>query len=261
MAVEREGIQKDRVARSFLRGLKTYETEAVVQKRVNERLIERIEGLGRPRYDRILEIGSGTGMFSRLLNERFRPSVFFVNDLVPECFQIVLKKLDKNGPDQIYPLFGDIEHLELPAKLDLVASSSTFQWLDDLSRFYPKVRRALNNEALFAFSMFGGDTYYEIKELTGTGLDYPSFTQVLDQLSRDFQIIHAEVDRDQLHFDHPRDVLSHIRSTGVGGVGGFSWTPRRYERFIEEYIAGFSTEQGVMLSYVSYLVIGRKKGD
>lgn len=261
MTADRGGIQKDRVARSFLRGLKTYENEAIVQKRVNERLIERIEGLGRPRYERIMEIGSCTGMFSRLLNERLRPSIFYLNDLIPEFFQIVLKKLEENKPDRIYPLFGDIEHLELPVNLDLVASSSTFQWLDDLPRFYPKVKRALNNEALFAFSMFGEDTYYEIKALTGAGLDYPSFTQVLDQVSRDFQIIHAQVDRDQLHFDHPRDVLNHIRSTGVGGVGGFSWTPRRYERFIEEYIAGFSTELGVMLSYVSYLVIGRKKGD
>lgn len=260
MAVDQEGIQKDRVARSFLRGLKTYETEAVVQKRVNERLIGRIEEVGRTRYERILEIGSCTGMFSHLLNERFRPSVFFLNDLVPEFYQTVLKKLNENRPDRLYPLFGDIEHLELPADLDLVASSSTFQWLDDLSRFYPKVKWALNSEGLFAFSMFGADTYYEIKELTGAGLDYPSFTEVLDQVSRDFQIIHADVNRDLLHFDHPRDVLNHIRSTGVGGVGGFSWTPRRYERFIEEYIAGFSTEQGVMLSYTSYLVIGRRRG-
>ncbi len=261
MTAEPGRIRKDRVARSFLRGLNTYETEAVVQKRVNERLVERIEAVGRPRYDRILEIGSCTGMFSRLINEHFKPSAFFLNDLVPEFYQIVLKKLEENKPDHICPLFGDIEHLELPANLDLVASSSTFQWLDDLSGFYPKVKRALHDEALFAFSMFGADTYYEIRELTGAGLDYPSFTQVLDQVSREFQIIHAEVDRDHLYFDHPRDVLNHIRATGVGGVGGFSWTPRRYERFVEEYIAGFSTERGVMLSYVSYLVIGWKKGD
>ncbi len=260
MAAELSGIQKDRVARSFLRGLATYEGEAVVQKQANERLVELIEGLGPAHYESILEIGSCTGMFSSLLNERFRPKLFYLNDLVPEFYHSVLKKLERSRPERIYPLFGDIEHLELPANLDLVASSSTFQWLDDLSRFFPKVSRALNDEALFAFSMFGRDTYYEIKELTGAGLNYPSFTHVLDLVSRNFQIIHADVHRDHLYFDHPRDVLKHIRSTGVGGVGGCRWTPRRYERFVEEFIAGFSTDRGVMLSYVSYLVIGRKKG-
>jgi len=260
MAAEKARIQKDRVARSFLRGLSTYENEAVVQKQVNERLIQGIEGLGRPGYRRILEIGSCTGMLSSLLNERFGPSAFYLNDLVPDFYQIVLKKLESYRPEQIYPLFGDIEHLELPAALDLICSSSTFQWLDDLSRFFQKVQQALGDGGIFAFSMFGEDTYYEIKELTGAGLNYPSFTHVLDLVSRHFQIVHADINRDPLYFDHPRDVLKHIRATGVGGVGGFSWTPRRFERFIDEYIAGFTADRGVMLSYVSYLVIGRKKG-
>lgn len=261
MADIRPVIEKDRVARSFLRGLTTYEEEAVVQRLINERLVQLLAGLGRSRYERILEIGSCTGMFSRLLYEQFSPSVFFLNDLVPEFYQSVRKKLELGTAVQIYPLFGDIEHLELPEKLDLAASSSTFQWLDDLPRFFGKVQRALGHGGVFAFSMFGEDTYYEVRELTGAGLHYPTFTTVLDRLSEHFTIVHADIDRDPLYFGHPRDVLKHIRATGVGGVGGFNWTPRRYERFVDEYIDRFSTGQGVMLSYVSYLVIARKRGE
>ncbi len=253
-------IEKDRVARSFLRGLTTYEDEAVVQRLINERLVQLLEGLGRSRYERILEIGSCTGMFSRLLHERFRPSDFYLNDLVPEFYQSVRKKLTPGSELRIYPLFGDIEHLELPGQLDMAASSSTFQWLEDLPRFFSKVQRALSDGGVFAFSMFGQDTYYEVRELTGNGLKYPTFTGVLAELSEYFTIVHADIDRDPLYFGHPRDVLKHIRATGVGGVGGFNWTPRRYERFVDEYIDRFSTGQGVMLSYVSYLIIARKRG-
>ncbi len=254
-------IEKDRVARSFLRGMATYENQAVVQKLVNERLIALLEGLGRSRYERILEIGSCTGLFSRMLYEAFDPAVFYLNDLVPELFQTVRKKLPLQASAGIYPLFGDIEHLELPENLDLVGSSSTFQWLEGLPQFFLKVHRALTNGSVFAFSMFGDETYYEIKELIGAGLRYPSFIWVRDQLAEEFKIVHAEINRDHLYFSHPRDVLTHIRATGVGGVGGFNWTPRRYESFVREYIDRFSTRQGVMLSYVSYLIIAQKRGD
>ncbi|NNK57996.1 MAG: hypothetical protein HKP44_11875 [Desulfofustis sp.] len=108
--------------------------------------------------------------------------------------------------------------------------------------------------------MFGDETYYELRELTGTGLKYPSFAEVRDQVADNFKIVHADIERDHLYFDHPREVLGHIRATGVGGVGGFNWTPRRYERFVEDYQNKFATEQGLMLSYVSYLIIAQKRG-
>jgi malonyl-CoA O-methyltransferase len=252
-------IEKDRVARSFLRGLPTYEDQAVVQRLVNERLLSLLVGLGRRRYARILEVGSCTGMFSSLLYETFAPELFFLNDLVPEFFQTVKKKLTPGKSTEILPLFGDIEYLELPEKLDLVASSSTFQWLEDLPRFFAKVQRSLTDGAVFGFSMFGDETFYEIRDLTGTGLKYPSFAEVRDQVADNFKIVHADIDRDHLHFDHPREVLGHIRATGVGGVGGFNWTPRRYERFVKDYYEKFSTDQGLMLSYVSYLIIAQKR--
>ena len=260
MSQRAQKIEKDRVARSFLRGMPTYEDEAVVQRLVNERLLGLLVALRRSRYVRILEIGSCTGMFSSLLYETFSPELFFLNDLVPEFFQTVKKKLTPGKSSTILPLFGDIEHLELPEKIDLVASSSTFQWLEDLPRFFAKVHRSLDDGAVFAFSMFGDETYYEIRELTGAGLDYPTFPEVRDQVAESFKIVHADIDRDHLHFDHPREVLGHIRATGVGGVGGFNWTPRRYERYVDDYIEKFSTEQGVMLSYVSYFIVAQKRG-
>jgi malonyl-CoA O-methyltransferase len=254
-------IEKDRVARSFLRGMPTYEDQAVVQKLVNLRLMELLVQMGRNHYGRILEIGSCTGMLSKLLYDTFSPELFLLNDLVPEFFKEVKSKLSADEGAAILPLFGDIEHLELPADLDLVSSSSTFQWLENLPRFFAKVQQSLSEGSVFAFSMFGDETYYEIKELTGAGLSYPSFANVRDKVAENFKIVHADIDRDRLYFNHPREVLDHIRATGVGGVGGFSWTPRRYEQFVDEYMDRFSTEQGVMLSYVSYLIIAQKRGE
>ena len=118
----------------------------------------------------------------------------------------------------------------------------------------------MTDGAVFGFSMFGEETYYQIRELTGAGLTYPSFTEVRDQVADNFKIVHADIERDHLYFDHPREILDHIRATGVGGVGGFNWTPRRLERFVDDYREKFSTEQGLMLSYVSYLIIAQKRG-
>ena len=253
-------IEKDRLARSFLRGRDTYEHQAVVQQLVNQRLLRHLKELGGPRYSRILEIGSCTGMLSRLIFEAFRPELFVLNDLVPEFYQSVRKKLGNEHSGTITPLFGDIEHLELPEDLDLVVSSSTFQWLEHSATFFGKVARALSKGGVFGFSMFGEETYHELKELTGVGLNYPTFTEVCDSVSREHTIVYAEIDRDLLNFNHPREVLKHIQATGVSGVGGFRWTPRRYEQFVDDYFNRFGSGNGVVLSYVSYFIIAQKKG-
>lgn len=252
------GIAKELVARAFLRGMQSYDREAVIQRAVNERLL-RLLGNSEQAVRRVLEVGCCTGVLTEAICRRLQPEELYLNDLVPEFYEAVDERLDPDCRQRLRPCLGDIEQCTLPADIDLVVSSSTLQWLENLDGFFTRMADTLVDGGRLVFSMFGRETMGEVTELTGVGLHYPSFAQVRDKLDQRFRIEHGEVVRDRLSFAAPLDVLRHIQATGVGGVGGFSWTPRRLERFSEEYRQRFTGEQGVVLSYVSYLFAAGKR--
>lgn len=254
----RGGVVKERVARAFLRGRQSYDREAVIQRAVNERLLYLLER-GPDEMRRVLEVGCCTGMLTEEIVRRHAPDLLFVNDLVEKFFETVSERLPEGDRARLQPWFGDIERCALPGQLDLVVSSSTLQWLDDLDAFFARMAGVLVPGGRLIFSMFGRETLGEVSELTGVGLDYPTFRQVRDALDHHFRIDHGEVLRDRLSFSEPRAVLRHIQATGVGGVGGYTWTPRRLEHFCREYRRRFGDEQGVGLSYVSYLFTAEKR--
>ncbi len=252
------GLEKNKIARCFLRGKSTYDEEAVVQQKVNERMIALLRRLDRFDYRNILEIGCCTGMLTEMLSKHFSLAQIFVNDLVPEFYDTVVSRLVEDARKRIQPCFGDIEQQPLPADLDLVISTSTLQWLADLETVLDRIVSSLADGGIIAFSMFGQETFSEITELTGSGLDYPSFETVSTLMEKRFRLLHKGVERDQLFFSDPEKVLRHIQATGVGGVGGYTWTPRRIEKFARDYRSRFATSRGMPLSYVSYTIIGEK---
>lgn len=252
---------KDRVARAFLRGLASYDQEAVVQGSVNGRLLEIISSFAKTKVPvrRVLEVGCCTGMLTEATCRLLQPDEYFLNDLVPQFFQAVQDRLAPELRSRLRPCFGDIERCNVPEEIDVVVSSSTLQWLDNLEAFFGRIARILTGNGRLVFSMFGRETLGEVTELTGVGLSYPSFSEVRDLLELRFRIHHSDVVRDKLFFATPLDVLRHIQATGVGGVGGYAWTPRRIERFAEKYRERFSGHRGVELSYVSYLFAADKR--
>lgn len=258
MTEHQAGLAKDKVARSFLRGRFTYDREAIVQQKVNERLLSLLCRLDPKGFQNILEIGCCTGMLTEMLSRKFQPDQLFVNDLVSEFYESVTSRMDKTAQSRIRPWFGDIEQRELPADLDLVISTSTLQWLDDLRVFFDRVANSLVANGTIAFSMFGEETFSEVTELTGIGLNYPSFETVSALIKDRFRLIYKGVERDQLFFTEPGNVLRHIQATGVGGIGGYTWTPRKVKKFTDDYRNRFVTSNGIPLSYVSYNFLAEK---
>ncbi len=132
-------LDKEKIARCFKRAHESYDRHGVVQKKVGDELIETLSGYPQISYNRVLEIGCCTGVMTETLCKRFSIDTLFVNDLVTEFQQIVIKRISGEIQPKLEWLFGDIERLKLPKKLDLVVSSATFLWLEDLAGFFKKV--------------------------------------------------------------------------------------------------------------------------
>ncbi len=252
-------LDKEIIARCFLRGQHTYDQHATVQKKVSRQLIDLLSDHPQIQYDRVLEVGCCTGSMTMDLIKAHTIGKLYLNDLVPDFFKIVKERLSEESKQKIEPRFGDIEALELPGNLNLVISSSTFQWLNNLDAFFRKVSMALNENGFLVFSLFGPGTLAEFKKLTGVGLEYAPLNGILEILQRYFTVAFSETRNDTLYFETPRDVLRHLKATGVGGVSEHRWTSKGLLQFEAEYREQFGTEKGIPVSFSSLFVVASKK--
>lgn len=257
-------LDKQRIAKSFSRGRQTYDDNAIIQRRVSAKLMEMLSGCEGVRSQRVLEIGCCTGTLTELLLTKYSVETLYLNDLVTSFYEDVRARVANNSRrplqnTELSPMFGDIETIALPAALDLVISSATFQWLTDLEGLFARIASSLNSGGFLAFSIFGPGTLREFKELTGIGLQYSGVGSILDLLDHHFYIQEQETVKEQLFFASPREVLRHLQATGVGGVGAYTWTPNKLRQFENAYYERYGSASGVPLTYMSSHVIASKK--
>ena len=126
-------IDKEHVASCFRASAATYEESAIVQKEISRQLIAVLQRFTPIDYARVLEVGCCTGNLTEMLSESVQIDHLFINDLVPDFCTFTEERI-REQVGRVYALPGDIEKALLPKKLDLVISSSTFQWMVDLPR-------------------------------------------------------------------------------------------------------------------------------
>lgn len=249
--------RQQRIIDHFRRSISSYDDGAKVQKMVGDSLIDKLITNGKIRYGRVLEIGCCTGTMTESLCRKKAIGKLWLNDLVPECCTQAAERVEDLVVN-LHPLAGDIEQISIPDMLDLVVSSSTFQWLRDLPAAFDKFADALTRQGFLAFTMFGPGTMWQVRELIGIGLEYTDEVCLKTMMERRYSLVELETSRSTLYFQTPMDVLRHIQATGVGGAGIYNWTPSRLRAFDRHYRQRFQTEKGIPLDYVSTCVIAQK---
>jgi malonyl-ACP O-methyltransferase BioC len=153
---------------------------------------------------------------------------------------------------------GDIETMPLPGSFNLIISSSTLHWLDDLGSLLTKLAAHLAPGGILAFSLYGPDNLREIRELTGLGLPCPALSEIEAMLGSSLTLLHSSEEQAQFHFASPQEVLRHLRQTGVNALSRSQWSRVRLKQFCAEYCRRFSAGGGVTLTYhPMYCVAGK----
>lgn len=251
-------IDKERVHASFLKSLYSYNHYARVQASMADELIYRLRGLTSETFDTALEIGSGTGFLTERFLKSFQVKTLYTNDLVKEC-QTVLADIFKQYPhNRCHFLPGDIEGMtDLPARFDLIFSGAAFQWLNDFAGLLPRLKHALTSEGILAFSTFGPYNLQEIRNLTGNSLQYAPFQEIVALVAEHFEVLFTGQDIISLPFSSPRQVLKHLRLTGVNGLSKQQWTKSKLYEFEQRYWELCDTDQQVTLTYHPIFCIAR----
>ena len=191
-AMKTTHISSSQVKRAFSGATNSYDEHAVLQREVADRLLQHIEFTKiDPR--RILDIGCGTGYFTRLISQRFKKADVTALDLSES-----MVKCTNKAHGRRMPWHGKRHHVVsdgcmLPfadGSFNLVCSSLAMQWTNDPKAMMREMRRVLAPGGLILFSTFGRRTLTELRqslaeisnERAGLVLPFPDVTSLGDSL-------------------------------------------------------------------------------
>jgi malonyl-CoA O-methyltransferase len=268
-------IDREKVRKAFDRGACRYEETVIVQKLVIESILSELSKL-KPSISprRILDVGAGTGMLLRSL-QNYYPEAFLAGlDLAPGMGIEAINSFQEEG-NHLY-VQGDAEKLPFAdGTFDLVVSTSTYQWLSVLEQAFSEAKRVLAPGGIFLFALFGEGTLSELRNSYQRALSAEN-TAGKDRTHHFFSP--GEVQRalaqpgfadvvvnNSLEKEYYPDVAAFLRSLKGIGAGTTACMPakglggrRIITKMMEFYQRDFLEKMGVPVSYQVIYGRGRK---
>ncbi len=231
---------------SFSRHAKTYDRYAQLQKSMAERLASLLPV---PLPGNILEIGCGTGLFTRhLLTQPIKQLV--LNDIAPGMLEILCDSLTLPSNTIISPGNAERIHFE---NMDLVCANAVFQWFQDPKKAMVKLNQALAVNGSLIFSTFGPKTLIEFRQ--AANLDSPiglydkdSWTDMIRDSG--FALKFWDVEIRKIFFSSSLSLLKNLQQIGAAPIRMLNTGGLR--KLIREYDSRFSTTQGVYATWELY---------
>lgn len=256
MELEEVLVDKRAVGKRFGASAASYDRSALAQQHIYAVLEGMLSRLGRRHFDRVLEIGTGTGGFARYIDDRYEIAHWTLNDLSDAMMR--QSGFAPRSGRAASLIVGDAESVELGGGYDLILSTSALQWFDSPTDFVRGLRQRLDPGGVLLLSTFGCDNLREIRQLTGRGLCYADLAQWSEALAC-YPRHELSQELYPLSFASPREVLRHLKHTGVTAVGGSQglWTVERLRLFEKSYEALYRECDGsVRLTYHPIYMMG-----
>lgn len=244
-------MDKELIKKRFGKTLHKYNTLAVVQRNIADKLaVLLVEHRPKVVHSGI-EIGAGTGFLTRHLIDNFPKGSWLINDISPEsqrflpvCRQLRFEASD--GEDIVVP----------DGSLDIITSASVVQWFRDLDGFVARMAKGLRRGGVMAISTFGPDNFLEITATTGDTLKYPTINELAVMAeTHGLEVLIAEQWTEKMLFSAPIEVLHHIKATGVNALSPKRWTHRDLLDFERRYNELYNP---VTLTFAPIILIARK---
>ncbi len=247
--------------KNFSKAALTYESNAVIQKKLAQKMISFIAN---KEYVDVLEIGAGPGILSRLLIDNVNITNLTINDVSNDMLSLCKDALEPyKDKVNIEYINEDCTKFKFSKKYDLIISNATFQWFYDFDKSLDHLKKYLKNDGSLVFSSFSENNFKEIKSLLKLGLNYKSLFDVDKYLTKSFKT-HLLLDFEEtMFFDNPLLVLKHIKATGTK-ISDKNLSVSTLRKFIKDYeklrkLDKETNEKRIPLSWYPYIVIARNK--
>jgi len=213
-------IDLARVRRSFGRSARAYDAAAVLQKRVRDELLERLDVV-RLEPAVVLDLGAGTGHASLALKRRYRSSEVIALDLAEGMLreasrrQTLLRRFRR--------VCGQASALPLrDGSVDLVFSNLMLQWCTDPDAVFRECRRVLKPGGLLTFTTFGPDTLVELRRAWAAADGHTHVNRFIDMHDLGDALVRAglaepvmDVERFTLTYPDVRDLMRDLKAIGA----------------------------------------------
>jgi len=243
---------EQKVIESFSKHVKTYDRHAQLQRSMAERLAALIPN---PFPHKILEIGCGTGVFTRHLLAR-SPSNIILNDIAPLMIEHLKNHLEV--PLNTKTLAGNAERIQVP-KVRLIAGNAVFQWFQNPQKTLQRFHSALEKEGYLAFSTFGPKTLEEFRSTAQfegpTHLhSQKRWKTLLTQAG--FELLTFQTETRQIFFQNTQSLIKNLQQIGAAPLRILKSGELR--QLIRDYDREYSSSQGVYTNWELFYFFARK---
>lgn len=192
------------IRRAFDHAAASYDTHAVLQREICDRLLERLDFM-KLQPKRVLDMGTGTGYGLAHLHARYPGTEFSALDIAPSMLKAArarmpqptwaaraMSRLASVSSQARHLVCGDMERLPFTTgSMDLVWSGLALQWARDLETTLKGVHRVLAPGGLLMFATFGPDTLKELRAAFASIDDAPHVNRFIDLHDIGDMLIHA----------------------------------------------------------------------
>lgn len=253
-------MDKKTIIRNFSRYARSYDKYADIQNRAASGLLGLMMD---DSFQRILEIGCGTGNYTMLLREKFKNASLKAIDISGKMIDVASGKLKGKSIEFIV---ADAETADIGGDFDCITSNASFQWFSDLEKTIQKYSAALQEGGAILFSIFGPVTFKELdfslkhvlKDSSTAADGFMSKEEIEGLLRGNFKSVRIKEIFYKESFPCLKDLLHKIKFSGIRGNGmngGVIFTPRALRELEKVYLDKFKR---ISATYQVFYCEGRK---
>lgn len=240
-----------KVQKHFSRVAQSYHQAAEVQRQMAHRLVQLLPA-SQPPVKHLFEMGAGTGILTKELDQRLQVAHYTLNDLCKELLQQVPPLQD---PQPTWAVGDASTWCYDNRQIDFFASASALQWLPRPLLFLANLYHQILPGGTMLIATYGPNNLQELRSLTGQGLSYASLLEY-KQLFASFPDARFELREETIVTWHrsPLLMLKSLQNTGVTALPSSSQpvftSKTQVEQFAKQYAEQFQSQSGqVKLSY------------
>jgi malonyl-CoA O-methyltransferase len=246
-----------------------YDVLTGLHKEIGRELTKKIQAHHPCAY--VLDIGMGTGWFTRRLTDTF-PGAMVVG--VDFAAGMIDAARERGGGFKIV----QADAARLPFKdntFDLITSNLAYQWVDNLSGAFQLCRERLNENGKFCLTMFGYHTFYELfaaieacvdRKVDGGGLsirrlaDRDRVAQALEEAGfRDRQVT---AERVKVRFPDVMGLIKWIKDIGANALPRDMYVGKDLMARVDGYYnARYQDRLGIFATFEVIWVEARKSSE